>query len=248
MSTPEIAIREVETYEEMKNCVAIQRRAFSVPDLEISPARHLLVTRCAGGWTLGAYHGDRLVGFVLSVAMFHGNERALYSHMTGVDPEYQNHGIGAKLKWAQRAKALSEGIRYIKWTFQPVLARNAFFNLERLGATVSTYQPDFYGAEGEPITGREGATLGNSDRLFADWHLESPKVVALSKGEAYVETAEARREITVPFDWHRLTSADPAGAIREQERMRREFLEAFGAGLVARGFVRSETDPRYLLY
>ncbi|MCB1024523.1 MAG: GNAT family N-acetyltransferase [Acidobacteria bacterium] len=123
----------------MASCVSLQRRVFDLPDIEISPVRHLIVTRHAGGFTLGAYDGEKLVGFVLSLAAYMQNEKMIYSHMAAIDPEYQNYGIGARLKWAQRERALIDGVRFIKWTFQPLRARNAFFNLEKLGAVVREY-------------------------------------------------------------------------------------------------------------
>ena len=248
MEKPQIEIRECATPEQLHECVEIQRRAFSSSDLEVSPARHLIVTRSAGGWTLGAYDRDRLVGFVLSVPMFRGNEKALYSHMTGVDPDYQNFGIGARLKWAQRERAISEGIRFIKWTFQPVLPRNAFFNLERLGATIGHYAPNFYGTDCD-MNLEPGEVRGvPSDRLFCEWELESPKVVALAKGDVWTETSEVKKRIVIPADWKTLLREDTAAAIAEQARIKEEFLGAFSQGLVAKGFERSETEPSYLLY
>lgn len=242
-----IEVRECGTIQEMQKCVEIQRRSFSASDLEISPARHLLVTKETGGWTLGAFVGDRVVGFVLSVFMLKDGRPALYSHMTAVDPEFQNHGIGAKLKWAQRARAVSEGINYIKWTFQPVLPRNAHFNLDRLGAVIRTYRPNFYGTDCD-----SNADVGNigldSDRLFAEWILDSPKVVALSKGEVWEEADEVKQKIEIPVDWKNLIMTDPQKAVAEQKRVKSEFLSAFDKGHVARAFERSDTHPKFLLY
>jgi predicted GNAT superfamily acetyltransferase len=250
MEKPEILIREVETIEEMRECIELQRKVFASPDMEISPVRHLIVARYAGGFTLGAYYGERLVGFVLSLPMFLAQLKpAFYSHMTAVDTSLQSLGIGAKMKWAQRERALAEGVRYIKWTYQPVLARNAFFNIERLGVTINTYMPNFYGtdaeASAEQKTAREGV---DSDRLFADWHLDSPKVVALSKGEKFEETGEPAQKIEIPPDWNDLVVRDTKRAIDEQERIKHEFQDAFSKGLIVRGFERSDTNPKYLLY
>src|SRR6476619_6562107 len=143
----ETTIRECTTIEEFDRCVALQREAFGLPDLELSPRRHLIVSRQAGGWTLGAFVGDRLVGFVHHLAAVRGNEIFGYSHMMAVAAEYQNKGVGAQLKWAQRARALSEGRDFIKWTFEPVKARNAHFNLNRLGVVVRSYAVNFYGTD-----------------------------------------------------------------------------------------------------
>jgi predicted GNAT superfamily acetyltransferase len=248
MNQIEITIREVTTVQELQGCVDLQRLVFATPDLENSPVRHLIVTKYAGGFTLGAFHAGRMVGFVLSVPMFRGTERAFYSHMTAVDKEYQNYGIGTRLKWAQRERALAEGIKYIKWTFQPVQARNAFFNLERLGATVKIYAPNFYGTDYSTSAEQDSVSGLDSDRLFADWFLDSPKTVALSKGEKWNETGEVVRTVEIPNNWNQLVVADTARAIAEQERIKHEFQAAFAEGLVAKGFERSETSPKYLLY
>lgn len=248
MTEKSIEIREVSTVEELQGCVDLQREVFSTPDLENSPVRHLIVTKYAGGFTLGAFDGGKMVGFVLSVPMFNGAHRAFYSHMTAVSRAYQNHGIGARLKWTQRERALSAGVNYIKWTFQPVQARNAFFNLERLGATIKVYAPNFYGTDYSTSAEQTGAAGLDSDRLFADWHLECEKVKKLANGENFSETGEAIRTIEIPNDWNELVKNDLPAAIAEQTRIKKEFQAAFADGLIAKGFERSETNPKYLLY
>ena len=143
----EVLIRECTAIDELDNCVRLQREVFGLPELEISPRRHLIVSRQAGGWTLGAFVDRRLVGFVHHLAAVHGTEVFGYSHMMAVDPEYQNKGVGARLKWSQRARAIQEGRSFIKWTWDPMQARNAYFNLNRLGVTVSSYAENFYGTD-----------------------------------------------------------------------------------------------------
>jgi predicted GNAT superfamily acetyltransferase len=244
----EIEIREATTVEELSECVRLQQEVFGTPDLENSPVRHLIVSKYAGGWTLGAYAGERMVGFVLSVPGFIGERRFFYSHMTAVARDFQNSGIGARLKWAQRARALKEGIDYIKWTFQPVQARNAFFNLERLGATIKTYAPNFYGTDYFNVAGQADAAGLDSDRLFADWHLASEKVEKLANGEKYEETGKIIRAIEIPNDWNALVKTDLTSAIAEQTRVKNEFQTAFADGLIVKGFERSESNPKYLLY
>lgn len=181
----EFEIRECTSIEELTACVNLQREVFALPDIEISPVRHLIVTKNAGGWSLGAFYGNQLVGFVLSVPGFRGSERVFYSHMTAVANDFQSQGVGARLKWAQRERALAEGVKYIKWTFQPVQARNAFFNLERLGAVVRKYAPNFYGMDYATSGDHPGKIGIDSDRLIAEWELESEKVVALGERREY---------------------------------------------------------------
>jgi predicted GNAT superfamily acetyltransferase len=247
-STPEIVIRECASIEELDACVKLQREVFALPDLEISPRRHLVVTRSAGGFALGAFAESRLVGFVLSVPGFRSQKRFFYSHMTAVARDFQNYGIGAKLKWAQRTRALSENVKYIKWTFQPTQARNAFFNLERLGALVKTYAPNYYGTDYSTSNAQDKIIGLDSDRLIAEWNLESEKVTALSKGESFKETAEIVRTIEISNDWNQLLKTDLQKAVDEQTRVKEEFEAAFTKGLISKGFLRDERSPKYLLF
>ena len=186
----EIDIRECTTVEEFDQCVRLQREAFGLPDLELSPRRHLIVARGAGGFTLGAFAGDRMVGFVLNQVAVRrapdtGAEEAIgYSHMMAVAKDYQNVGVGARLKWAQRARVLAEGRRFIRWTWDPAQSRNAHFNLNRLGVVVRSYAVNYYGTDYSTVTGTFGEPLGlDSDRLVAEWELDTPRVEALARGE-----------------------------------------------------------------
>jgi predicted GNAT superfamily acetyltransferase len=242
----DLEIRECTTLDEMAECVQLQREVFKLPEGELSPVRHFVVTKNAGGFALGAYDGPRLAGFVLSVPAYLRGERAFYSHMTGVRPEYQSTGIGSKLKWAQRERSLTEGVRYIKWTFEPVKARNAYFNLEKLGAVVGEYRENFYGTD--YATAPEFRAGLESDRLFAEWHLESDKVCALARGENFPEPRPPTANIVIMNDWLGLAASDPERARAEQLRIRREFQEAFAFGFVCRGFYRDEDRPAFLLY
>ncbi len=242
----DLEIRECTTVEEMAACVDLQRDVFPLSETEISPVRHFVVTKNAGGFALGAFDDSRLVGFSLSVPAFLRGERAFYSHMTGVRPEYQSHGLGAKLKWAQRERALALGVNYVKWTFEPVKARNAYFNLEKLGAIVREFQENFYGVD--YATAPEFRQGMASDRLFAEWHLASEKVAALANGERFGEPQAPVANIETTNDWPGLVAEAPERAREMQLRIRDEFMTAFGFGFVCRGFYRDEQRPAYLLY
>ena len=175
----EITVRECTTIEEFDGCVYLQREAFGLPDLELSPRRHLIVSRAAGGWTLGAFAAERMVGFVHHLAAVRANNEIFgYSHVMAVAKDYQNKGVGARLKWAQRERALGEGRKLIKWTWDPMMSRNAHFNLNRLGAIVDTYSDNFYGMD----YNLDQAIGLPSDRLSATWHLDSARVRALASG------------------------------------------------------------------
>jgi predicted GNAT superfamily acetyltransferase len=246
----DIDIRECTTIEELTECVAIQREVFALPETELSPVRHLIVTKNAGGFSLGAWSGERLAGFTLSVPAYINGRRAYYSHMTAIRPEFQNLGLGARLKWAQRERALSEGVDYIRWTFEPLKARNAFFNLEKLGAVTSDYRLNFYGTDYGTAPEVEGRQLGlDSDRLMADWELRDSKVEALAAGETPLHaTIMPAAEIVGVNDWLGLVERDLETARAELMRARREFQAAFARGLVASGFRRDADEPAFLLY
>jgi len=244
-----IQIRECTTIGEFTECVQIQREVFALPESEVSPVRHLVVTKTAGGFSLGAWDGERLAGFTLSVPAIINGRRAFYSHMTAIRLEYQNVGLGARLKWAQRERALDEGIDYIRWTFEPVKSRNAFFNLEKLGATTREYRVNFYGTDYGTAPEFEDKPLGlDSDRLMADWELRDAKVEALAAGRSYEESSLPQAEIATVNDWAQLVDRDLDKAKAEQLRIRDEFLAAFARGLVARGFRRDSERPVFLLY
>jgi predicted GNAT superfamily acetyltransferase len=245
----DLVIRECASVEEFDACVRLQREVFALPDIELSPRRHLVVSRAAGGWTLGAFVGDRLVGFVHHLAAIYGDRAGGYSHMMAVAEEFQNRGLGARLKWAQRERAIREGRDFIKWTFEPCRARNAHFNLNRLGAVVRTYAANFYGTDYTTFDGEFGRPLGlDSDRLIAEWNLRAPRVEALARGKKLAHDTQPEATVEIPPDWSALVREDPARAREELSRVRREFQHALASGLACSGFERDAVRPHYLFY
>jgi predicted GNAT superfamily acetyltransferase len=130
----------------------------------------------AGSYVVGAYAGTRMVG--ASAGFFTAPpEPGLHSHITGVAPQGQHQGIGFALKVHQRAWALARGVATVVWTFDPLVARNAWFNLAKLGAAPTAYLEDFYG----PMTDAINAGMA-SDRLLVTWNLNDPAVAAACAG------------------------------------------------------------------
>jgi len=173
-----------------------------------------------------------------------------YSHMMAVAKDYQNKGVGARLKWAQRERAIAEGRSSIKWTWDPMQARNAHFNLNRLGVTVDTFADNFYGTDYNTDPSQrtaEGPGI-QSDRLFANWDLSAPRVAALASGSALTVAAKPLATISIPSAWSVLVKEDVNSARQAQLRVRTEFKEAFAANLVCAGFDRGPTQSRYLLF
>jgi predicted GNAT superfamily acetyltransferase len=248
----EIVIRECTTIKEFDECVRLQREVFRMPDMEISPRRHLIVSRLAGGWILGAFTatGGALAGFVHHLVAVRAEEIIGYSHMMAVSAEYQNRGLGARLKWAQRERALVEGRNFIRWTFEPMQARNAHFNLNRLGVVIRSYGVNFYGWDaGTEATAADGKQFNiDSDRLIAQWELRTPRVEQCARGERPAHTSAPVATVEIPPDWNRLRREDGLTAQSELLRVRSEFQTHFAAGLVCAGFEREGARPCYLFY
>lgn len=127
----------------------------------------------SGNYVVGAYRGGSLLGAAVA---FRGHDH-LHSHITGVDPSGQSAGVGYALKLHQRAWALRSGIPEVRWTFDPLVRRNAYFNLHKLGARAAAYLPDFYGEMDDGIN-----TGDATDRLYIRWELASPAVAAAVRG------------------------------------------------------------------
>ena len=240
-----LEIKELTSIKDLNACVRLQTDVFDLPNVELSPARHFVVTMHAGGFTLGAFDGESLIGFSLSVPAFLGGKKAFYSHMTAVLPGYQKKGIGYELKLAQRLESLRRNVNLIKWTFQPEKSLNAYFNLEKLGAEVGEYIPNFYGTDYGTKT--KPKIPIESDRLFALWRLDSPKATALANRASFDFGTEPDLEIEAIEDWQSLVETNREKANREQTRLRNELTEAFSNGFVCRAFTKPP-NPKYLLY
>src|ERR1700687_3453828 len=173
-----IVVRKCAGIEEFQRCVALQREIWGEEDIEVEPATLFVVAAETGGQVLGAFDGGRLIGYTLALVGFANGAGVLPSHMTGVHGEYRGRGIGRALKLFQREEALGRGIRLIVWTFDPLETRNAPFNLNRLGAICRRILPNLYGITTSPLH-RGLAT----DRLVAEWALDSPRVLAIGRDE-----------------------------------------------------------------
>lgn len=135
------------------------------------------VTTMRGGLALGAYDEDRMVGMLWSFPALRVGEWVLWSFVTGVLPEYRSQNVGFGLKQTQRVWAIEKGYKHICWTFDPMRAQNANFNLRKLGAYVDTYVPNLYGEM------RDALNPGlPTDRFEAVWDVTAPRVLALAQG------------------------------------------------------------------
>jgi len=237
----EIIVRECESLDEFHRCVELQREIWGEADLEVEPATMFVVAAHTGGEVLGAFDGERLVGYTLAVVGLRDRVPYLHSHMTGVHIEYRDRGVGRMLKLFQRTEALGRGIRLIQWTFDPLEVRNAHFNLNRLGAICREYHPNLYGVTTSPLH----RSL-ETDRLLVEWHLDSARVVAAIEN-LVKNPVEAPAIIELPAeleDWQREGSSE-VGAL--QARVRGEFTRWFAKGYAAVGFRTAQGNRAYLL-
>lgn len=177
----------------------------------------------SGNYAVGLYEGDLMVG--ASVAFFAAPaERSMHSHITGVLPQHQQHGLGRILKHHQREWALARGVGHITWTFDPLVARNAHFNLRVLGTRVDEYLVNHYG----PMD--DGVNRGDeTDRIMVTWQLAAPPVATPPDDDVIASVA-------VPRDIEALRRESPADAAAWRFRVREEMLHHLADGLVIKGF------------
>ena len=237
-----IEIRQLFQLEEFEEVVGLQKSIWSFADVELLPLRFLVVASKVGGHVFGAYDGPRMIGFCFAIPGIKPDGHPyLHSHMLGVLPEYRNAQVGRSLKLRQREDALARGIALIEWTFDPLELKNAFLNIERLGAIVRVYKENQYGTTSSPLHG--GLP---TDRCIAEWWINSPRVRSIFTGPRTIPAATAER-IAYPSDIAVIREQDAARAREIQQTNARLFLDAFTRGLAVTGFERTESEGVYLL-
>jgi predicted GNAT superfamily acetyltransferase len=233
-SEASIEIRQLFHLDEFERVVELQREIWGFADLELLPLRFLVVVSKVGGHVFGAFDGPRMVGFCFAIpGIKPGPMPYLHSHMLGVLPDYRNFSIGRRLKLVQREEAMGRGIRLIEWTFDPLELKNAFLNIEKLGAIVRRYHPNLYGTTTSPLHG--GIP---TDRMYAEWWLGVPK---RPKPECPAE------RVAYPANIAEIRATDPVRAREIQAINGALFQAAFAKGLAVTGFERTETEGVYLL-
>ena len=239
--TGEVRVRKCEKLEEFEYCVELQRLIWGEADLEVEPVTAFVVAAHTGGQVLGAFDGGRMIGYTLAVVGARNGVPYLHSHMTGVQSDYRDQGVGRMLKLFQRDEALSRGIRLVQWTFDPLELRNAHFNLNRLGAICREYLPNLYGVTTSPLH-RGLAT----DRLLVEWRLDSARTVAAIQNLSK-DPLEAAATIELPAELERWQQENEPEIQNLQARMREEFTKWFAKGYAAVGLRTGKGDPAYLL-
>ncbi|WP_216094281.1 GNAT family N-acetyltransferase [Jiangella alba] len=256
-------IRELAALGDLEEVYALFDRIWQ-PDRSNPPVtvEHLRALTHAGNYVAGAYDGDELIG--ACVGFFAAPPgRSMHSHVAGVSSAARGRHVGFALKAHQRDWALERGLSEITWTFDPLVRRNAYFNLAKLQARPGDYLVDFYGDMDDAINGGQG-----SDRLLMRWRLDAPEVVAavaagggtgaVVPSDAVAALAEspsgralaaprsswaraARVTVATPPDIEALRAADPAAARQWRGAMRDVLGELIGDGARVSGFTRSGT-------
>ncbi|HEY3704672.1 MAG TPA: GNAT family N-acetyltransferase [Terracidiphilus sp.] len=248
-----IVIRTCEGHDELEACVQLQVETWGYDATDIIPRKAFLVMQKVGGQVLGAFDTElpgapetgnaaTMVGFSLSLPGIKTGSHApdgkpypyIHSHMLAVKSDYRNRGLGAQLKLAQRTDALTRGITHIEWTFDPVEIKNAFLNIRKLGAVIRRYSENFYGVSSSRLQG--GLP---TDRLIAEWELDSLRVKGILEGKPPVDLVIEER-VCVPasiYQWKASEEERPR-ALAVQLENRQKFQRAFARGLAVIGFQR----------
>lgn len=244
MNGSALLIRNCHALDEMSACVSLQKEVWNFTDPELVPLRLFVVAEKIGGQVIGAFDDGEMVAFALSLPAWRGGHCYLHSQMLAVRSEYRNAGLGRRIKLFQREDALARGFELIEWTFDPLEIKNAYLNIERLGAIARRYHVNQYGITSSPLQG--GLP---SDRLVAEWWLKSNRVESLLR-DARKPGFEVFKTISVPaqiYEWKAAPSTRER-AREVQERNRKEFLQAFSAGLAVLGYERNPQDAgKFLL-
>lgn len=266
-----LVIRPLETLAEYKAAERLQQEVWGYDDITVIPLPQLMTAAKFGGLCLGVFDGPRLVAFLYGFVGLKDGRPIHVSQRMAALPEYQNRGLGERLKRAQRDHILRQGLRWSRWTYDPLETRNAHLNLVKLGGIVRTYLVDLYG----PISGRINEGLP-TDRFEVEWFVRSRHVAAALEGRhpvretpgvdpgALLTRAEPREGgvvvpvglndlpgraegtwyVEAPSDIQAIKQKDGALALDWRLVLRRAFQGLFERGFAATGVVRFDGGRR----
>ena len=239
-----IVIRDIEGVSELRAVEALQKEVWGFTDIELVPLRLFVVAEKIGGQVMGAFEGKELVGFAFAVPGFRNRHAFLYSHMLAVRKDHRDSGLGRRLKLFQREDAMARGFELMEWTFDPLEIKNAYLNIEKLGAIARRYNVNQYGITSSPLQG--GLP---TDRLVAEWWLNSKRVDKVLTGERRPEI-KVTTAISVPaqiYEWKASPATrDRAQGVQDENRPR--FQETFLKGLAVLGYERdAQGNGKFLI-
>ena len=226
------------------------------PGNEPLPREVLRALADSGNVPWGAFEGEELLGYVLGWVGIDPEEDGphVHSHMLAILPDRRHGGIGFALKLVQRAQALDQGVGEVRWTFDPLVARNGYFNLHKLGAVADRFDRNHYGAMVDEVNAGE-----RSDRLTVRWDLvrePGPRDVgaeafALAEEDGWPSFAgppSGRSAlVTVPPDYAEIRSADRERAAAWRDASATAIEACLTAGMIAAGFERDASSYVFAL-
>jgi predicted GNAT superfamily acetyltransferase len=237
-------IRPLESSSDYLACVAIQHEVWGADYSDTVPPAILKIVQKVGGIAVGAFdEHEGLIGFVFGITGVDNGELVHWSHQLGVRETERNAGVGRRLKEYQRDVLRELGVKRMRWTFDPLQAKNAHLNLNRLGVDILDYVPDMYGAS-DSILFRG---LKGTDRFIASWELDRvrPRPPANADSIPLLDGTSTecppRLKVAIPLDINELLRADPSAGATWRMRTRQAFLWALENGYRVDGFSR---DPK----
>ena len=263
-----IVIRDIKDTLELRSVEALQKEVWGCDDLDVVPLTLLAAGREVGATLIGAYDGATLVGFVYGFTGYENGRVTHHSHMLAVKPSYRSHKLGFKLKLAQRAQVLAQGIKLITWTFDPLQSLNAHLNFRKLGVISGTYKINFYGETTSSFLHQFG-----TDRLWVTWFIDSqrvrerlqtesdkkkptvesrnaPALVQVSSGcEPMKDTGseafgKEHLSLEIPWNINDLQRERPQLAVEWREATRWAFTEAFNRDYVLEDFYHATRNDQ----
>jgi len=238
-----IRIEALTELEQFDSCVELQNEVWSYDLSGMMTQKVFLLASQIGGQVLGAFDGETLVGYAMSLPGVRNGHAYLHSHHLAVLPDWRNAGVGRRLKLAQRDDALARGFELMEWTFDPLEIKNSHLNFAKLGAISRRYRHNFYGASNSPLHG--GLP---TDRIYAEWWLNSDRVKAALAGGTPRINVEERVEVPAEIYAWKSSEAERPKALEVQARNAAALESAFARGLSVLGYERSpEGDGTFLL-
>jgi predicted GNAT superfamily acetyltransferase len=245
MPDADVTIRECVSTDDFKQCIELERAVWRDDDIGIMPIRLYMISKACNAPTIGAFdETGRLVGFVHTSLALVGRNAVYHSHLAAVLEDLRHKDIGARMKLAQRQRAIEVGIPLIIWTFDPLQSRNAHLNINKLGAIIRRYEVNYYGEDLSSVFGSTGIP---SDRVFAEWWVQSPHVESVLAGNRPA-VAEGAPSATVPDSIDAVSIRSREDHLDWRLRSRAEFQREFNRGLIVKSFERNRErgTSRYL--
>lgn len=243
MSDPDIAIRECSSIADFRQCIELERAVWKDDDIGIMPIRLYMISKACNAPTIGAFESSgQLVGFVHTMIALIDNHVVYHSHLAAVVENLRHKDIGYRMKLAQRQHAINAGVAQIMWTFDPLQSRNAHLNINKLGAIIRRYEPNYYGEGLSTVFDSQVP----SDRIFAEWWVSSPHVESVLAGNR--PRIEGHSEsILIPEDINKVRATSIEEHLKWRMQVRDAFQTKLTGGLIVRGFERADGTSRYLL-